>query len=124
MSRTLRSAGDLRESVRTARYSFVEAGYAITDRSDTAFTAEKGSPIATLVFGWLAGGQLWTIHYIDAYIAPGDIGVIELSRNILDDAMNEKYLGPAKLEAQFRLSTARITDALAEAHLLASLAGQ
>jgi hypothetical protein len=115
----LRSADDLLEAVRTARYAFVEAGFDITDRSETALTAEKGSPVATLAFGWLAGRHLWTIQYVDGYIAPNGAGIIELSRNLLDDALNEKYIGPPKLEAQFRASISHVTRALAEAHLLA-----
>lgn len=113
----LRSADDIHEAVRTARYALVEAGYSITDRSENAFTAEKGSPVATLAFGWLAGEQLWSVQYVDAFAKDG-FGVIELSRNILDDAISEKYIGPPRLAAQFRLSIERITGALANAHLL------
>jgi hypothetical protein len=104
--------------MRTARFAMVAAGFSIEDRSETGFTASKGSPASTLAFGRFAGRQLWTIQYVDGLLMTDGTAVVQVSRNLLDDALNEKYLGPSKLQTEFDATSSRLTDALGDAHLL------
>ena len=114
----LRSPDDLPEAVRAARFSLSSAGFEITDRSDVAFTAEKGSVLSTLTFGWLAGKQLLAIQYLDGIVTPDGVGLIEFSRNDFDDMSNEKYLGPSPLAGEFERSLNIVLEGLRDAHLL------
>jgi hypothetical protein len=115
----LRRPADMPEAVRTARFAMVSAGYRIRDESETAFTADKGSALSTMFFGWRAGRQLWTIQYVDALVTKEGTAVLEVSRDLTDDLMNEKWIGPPKLQRAFDASVTRIARALSEAGLLA-----
>jgi len=114
----LRNPADLPEAIRTARFAMLNAGFRISDRSDTGFTAEKGSPLSTLVFGWLAGRRLWTIQYVDGLLLPDGTTAVQLRRDLFDDVANEKYLGPAKLQKAFDLTVEIVRTALKDAQLL------
>jgi hypothetical protein len=89
----IRSAADLPEAIRAARFAMVQAGFRVSDKSETSFVAERGSAVDTIVFGVLARRNLWAVQFVDACVMDDGSARVELSRNLFDDLLNLGYIG-------------------------------
>jgi hypothetical protein len=118
----IRSAADLPEAIRAARFAMVQAGFRINDKSDLSFVAEKGSAVSTIVFGWRAGRNLWAVQYVDARVMEDGSSQVELSRNLFDDLLNEGSIVQFGSRRAFANSKSMVGTALQSAGLLAPVA--